>query len=406
MSRLLTSPLEMGPITLASGGVDGHSAGTVACAVDNSVYRSGAGAMKYDSGAGAGTSNSQVGCANVVFGTRWFERIYLQFSNLPSETVRIINIRDSPGTSIFSVKITAAGKVQLFNQSGGTQIGSDSSETIVASETTWHKFHLSCVSDTGAADGAELYLNDVLVAATTGLSLTDNALNTFQIGWVDSPGASRIMRADDHAINDSNGTDEASYPGEGRVYFSYPIADVSRVGWTGGAGGTISLFEALNNQPPSGVAVASATDVSQIVDLADNETDTYVASMQSATSAGVPENEVVTVLQTYVELGQNDIVGTGVGVELTLNPVSLEESAGASTVAVGTRGTGWYGRFQNDLYSPSIDQSSPTNIKIRKATASATITQTVDSLLLLLETQEVASVPVNFPPTIHGRGAA
>jgi len=54
-----------------------------------------------------------------------------------------------------------------------------------------------------------------------------------------------------------------TWPGDGYVICLKPSSDNSRGSWTGGAGGTTNLWDALNNTPPTG-ATAPGTNTSQI----------------------------------------------------------------------------------------------------------------------------------------------
>lgn len=366
--------------------MDGSPSGA-APTIDTGVFRSGAGSVKCDSGAGNSTSYIQNVIPGAALGEGFYLRVYLRFAALPA-TIRIINIRDSPGTSCFSVKLTLGGKVQLFNQIANSQIGADSVETVGTG--IWHRFELYWKGDTGAAEEAELRLNGVLVASISGLSLSDSVLNTFNIGWVQAPGASKVMYADDLVINDAVSS-PSGWVGESAILTLKPVSDSARTGWTAGAGGTTNLWDAVNSSQ-SGLAVASATDTSQIKDLAANTTDTYEANMQSPDAAGIPAGNQVVCVQAYAEVGQDSATGTSFGLQMVSNPSAAEDVVAASTTAAGTHPTGWYPRWSAAVASPGMSNGTQPVLRIRKNTSSGVITQTADAILMVVEYAPYADI--------------
>src|SRR5213079_3376565 len=78
-------------------------------------------------------------------------------------------------------------------------------------------------------------------------------------GWITNPGASKVLNIDDVAINDISGTTQTSWPGEGNIVLLKPTSDNQIGSWTGGAGGTTNLWDAVNNTPPVGITGGSNT---------------------------------------------------------------------------------------------------------------------------------------------------
>lgn len=249
-------------------------------------------------------------------------RAYLLFSHLPAGTTRIMQL----GSSIagLSVRLTSAGKVQLFNDAAGTQIGSDSSETISADGTTWHRFEIQVTMNgsTQFASG-ELRLNGTSVATFSGLTLT--AGNAVRAGWCSGGtvgtdlGTNKQVYVDDVALNDSTGADNTSWPGDGAVVLMLPISDNNRGAWVAGAGGTTNLFEGVNNTPPVGVADASATNGSQIKNKSTTNPTSCDLNLDTYTNAGV--TGTVNVIRVIAVTGEDPATGTKAGtIEMVSNP--------------------------------------------------------------------------------------
>src|SRR5262245_17483984 len=261
MARLHTCGFEGRDVVATGTGLDGVSrVGSAGMSVDTATVRSGAAALKLDSGAGNIATNAGFN-ATIALPATLYGRAYLRFTSLPGSTVPVARFVGTGNAA--SARLSSGGKLQLFNDVAGTQIGSDSAATLTTG--VWYRIELSLLSASGTADAVELRLDGTTVASGSGLALNDATTVGFAAGWVAAPGANLVSHLDDYALNDSTGASQNSWPGDGKVVALLPTADNARASlWTGGAGGTTSLFEAVNNAPPVGVASASATNTSQV----------------------------------------------------------------------------------------------------------------------------------------------
>lgn len=355
-------------------------------AIDTTTKRSGAGSYK------TAPSTNVPGYfrwnyTTTTLGTGIYARAFIRLGNLPTATVVVMRIADSAAASIVSARLTSAGKLQFWREvATAAQIGSDSAATLTTGQ--WYRIEIYCKTDTGATDDGELRIDGVTVASTTAQTWTDNGLSYMDSGWVGGPGASNLtLYVDDVGINDNTGTSQNTWVGDTKIVALWPVADISRVGWVAGAGATTSLFDAVDNHPPTGVALGSATNTSQIKDLANNQTDTYVFEVASCASAGIDKNAHLNHMQPYATYSGDAAGSTAIRLTITANPVGPTGANQAATVvsAAGVWPSDWFKYRDTGIVDPSLDISSRTQVTLLKRTASATLTQMVAGMALAVD---------------------
>lgn len=302
----------------------------------------------------------------------YFGRMYVKWDALPGSTVRALNMGNGGATIGSLVKITAAGKLQLFSaNASSSQIGSDSAATIATG--TWYRVEQRIRLDSSrVVTEVELLLDGVQVAVGTGLSGgTLSGTSFLQCEYFDDPGTNIWMYCDDIAVNDDQGSDQNSWPGAGSVVLSVPTADVQRGSWTGGSGGTTNLWEAINNKPIAGTASESNTTQVENTDTSgDNSTDEYQITMQSYTAAGVGAGDNIKVILAHVVHGEDSATGTKTGkYQFLSNPADgaayTTFTFGGDAGALGTYPSNW--RFSSRvLYNPSVTKGTAPVIALRK----------------------------------------
>lgn len=388
--------------------IESVQAGAIAATIDSGVFRSGAFSAKF---ATAGVSNgtsmiTDLRAAEVALATTYYGRIYLRFDNLPAGTVKVVQWYTAVTGALVAARITSAGKVQLWNSVAASQIGSDSDETITANDGKWHCFELSCLTDTGSVDTTELRLNGTSVASATGLALTDSAIGRFGYGWIDAPGTSKVMYADDGAINDSTGAVQNVWPGQGKVVLLVPISDSARATlWTTNAGTTTTNFEAVNNIPPVGIAANTTPDnaYEKHAGGATGTTDAYDANMTTYTTAGLVSTDAISLVQGVVSAGEEIATGTkNLSFEVLSNPVV--GSTGSFDVTLGTSGLQatwpdkWWSKWGPAVSGPVVTLgTSPVMRVIRPETALRVAS--VAAMGLYVEYQP-APIPVTRTPQL------
>jgi hypothetical protein len=241
------------------GSPDGYSAGTVATTTDLTNYRSG-GASWLCSGDATNTSFPAFPFTSGGLGVDEMGRVYLfNLTGLPTTAAKVARIVTSAGGDLVSVRLTSAGKFQLWNDVAGTQIGSDSALVVDIANT--YCVRLRVRIGTGAVDQAEMRVKvddyqavDEVISGSS-LTISDTLPARFGVGWITAPGAAMTMNVADVAVNDSTGTKENSFPlSNGKVVLSKAATVVGTTAWLSCSGASSNIPEALNNTPPIGLA--------------------------------------------------------------------------------------------------------------------------------------------------------
>ena len=380
MARLFTGGFESRG---AVAGLEGTRSGAGSTPTfDTTNPRSGLVALKCDSGATNSSSFATIpgGIATSVVpnGTTAYYRAHFMVPALPASTAQIMS---AGGAAQLRVRLTPAGNLQLFDAVNAVQIGSDSVATVAVG--TWFRVEVALRLETGATDYAELLLDGASVASSSTLALSDTAGNyVMSAGWVLAtapPGANTVVYVDDCAINDDTGADQNSWPGEGCVVTLFPKADSARgANWLAGAGGTTNLFAAVDNAPPVGVAVGSATDTSQVKNAAKDTTGLYDTAVEAYDVAvasgggGLATADTVTLVQPVAAVGPGGSTAITHGLAAASNPVIAEATLATAATAAGTFPTGWSALRGTVTYAPSVTRSTRPVLRLRKGTSSTT----------------------------------
>lgn len=366
---------------------DGVATGTVTTQSATKV-RSGAQSAKVDSTGSNTASYVTIRGPAPTLGVGYYCRCHFNFDQLPGSTVKILaGITEASG-AIVSARLTSAGKLQLFNDVAGTQIGSDSTATVAIDSDTCAELYMLTAS--GSIDATELRLNGVRVAAASSLALSDSAAGRFRIGWVDAPGASKVVYLDDAGINDSTGSHHNSWCGwEEKVVLLRPISDSQDGTWTGGAGGTGDLSTAVDNTPPIGTASETdSTQIESIDDTGNNSTDEYRANMTTYSTAGITANDLITVIHSITDHGEDVTAGNKTGNQSILsNPAQGASDGftfGDDAGALGTWSSNWSSKWGSAINYPSVTLGTSPVVAIRK-TDSGTRVASVDFIGIYVE---------------------
>lgn len=295
MARLHTSGGEIRDhSTTDIGSPDGFTAGTVATTTDTTDYRSGSASTKCTPGA-AGTCFRRWPVTAPSAGTSLYKRAYIWFDTLPTNTVRIMRI----GTTQFSMRLKTTGKIGLYNDTTGTQIGSDSTMTLATN--TKYRVELKSTIGVGAVDAAELRVqldgaesvNPVeTVASTSGISVTDTQPTSVDVGVIDAPGNVLNLRFDDTGLNDSTGTKQNTWCGHARVLLSKASRRDAHSLWGTCSGDGPATPGDVSNTPPAGHAGVNIAGHSthQATSAGTTGTANVVYACQDYASAGVAGN--------------------------------------------------------------------------------------------------------------------
>lgn len=371
---------------------------TTPVVIDTTIAASGAASFKAVCG---GSFSGSSGNVWTFTGTALGNTLYVQykqmFATLATTTCQTA-ILYIGGSQAVIVNLNSSGAPQLEALPGGTPTNIGSPGTAMVANT-FSTFTLAVTVPSSGNSTVALYQDGTLVATSSTVALANTAITEMAIGCFASASAQTVW-TDDIVMWDSSGTSFntlTAAPHAG-VVLSKPTADSSTTGFTEGAGGTGSLFDAVNNTPPVGVVLASATNTSQIKDATSNTTDNYVATCQTMTAAGVPSGATLLAAMAVCSKGNSTTTSTTMGISCTANPVITETTGTTGTTAAATWPTGWTTlrtSTANIVYSPTIS-GAPT-VKFRKGTAST------NSAMAALVGLLVLYAPGGTSPILPGR---
>lgn len=293
--------------------------------------------------------------------TAAYNRVYVRVTTLPT-TAR--TFAGAPSTvGVHGLRLNTNGSVSYMDGTTGTAVGT--SITKLTDNTRWYRIEWN---EAATVTSAPVLVIDGLIEVTATFSGYSNS-NT--LGCDDTVAATYTAFYADFA------SDDATYPGDGAVVLSLPISDNNRGAWTAGAGATTSLFDAVNNLPPVGVAAASETNASQIKSATNSATDNCDLNMQSYTTAGVPGGATVQAVQAVVAHGEEILTGTKAGaVTIVSNPAQSGEDAftfGDDAGAEGTYPTLW-GAVHGTIQSgPTVIPATSPVVRVGKRTATTRV---------------------------------
>jgi hypothetical protein len=335
--------------------------------LDTAVKRTGTSSFKFD----ASAANYLVFTfSGVALRTYYFcGHFYIPAaSGLPGANANILQLAGSGGGSIISAWLTTGGKIQARYANTDTQLGSDSAATITTD--TWYRIEASYNVNTaaGADDALELRLDGTTVASGT-VAASTSAPGLVQFGWRGDPGTSEVIHWDDLALNDDQGSVNNTWIGDQKVYVLLPTADSARANWTDGAGGTTTLWEAVNNIPPTGVATASSGATNQ-VENPTSGTASYDATMTTYTAAGVVASDTITALYTVIEAGSSSTTGSDTMThELVSNPAVAALGTNSVDIVAGTYPASWNRGQGTITENPSVVLGTAPVMRITKTAA-------------------------------------
>lgn len=357
MGRVRTIGFEVGFGDVDLDGFPQNSGTTI----QSSIARTGVKALKADSGAGNNETWAEIRFPTLASGNTVYVRAYVYFTTLPTAATHILV---QPQTSR-SISVNSSG--QWVGPNGGTGGA--------VQLNTWYMLELSVTwTNSGASSATGRVDRTVLdtISFTGGVLAPQNFfMGLFVNGFGGGPGANSVCYVDDLAVNDSNGSSQNSWPGDGKIVLCQPISDNQRGSWTGGAGGTTNLFDAVNNTPPIGTATeTNLTQIENADTTPDNATDEYRVNLTTYTNAGIATGDTVVLAQAVVNHGEDVATGTKTGsVAFQSNPVQSGVDAftfGNNVGALGTWPTNWRTVWGTAQYLPSVTKGSSPVLALRK----------------------------------------
>lgn len=339
MGRQRTTGFEVG---LGDAALDGiRLAG--APVLQTTVVHSGSKAVKCDTGAGSAQQGIDVG--NVTFndGTIYYSRSFFYFENFPVTSWPVFTIHSLSGTDIAFATLFSDASIELGVN--GTPHVARSAAGLIPTNT-WVRIEIALKTVVGVGDYAELSVNGVSVGSISGATIADSiGIPQVYLGWMNAsgagtPGANKVCYIDDYAVNDSSGSTQNFWPGEGKIVWDPAVSDNARgANWLDGGGGTTNLFSAVDNNPPVGSGTPAAG--TQVKNTAKDTTGNYDANLQTYANIGIQSADQIVLVHPVFNIGATKSV-TGAE-QFVSNPTgpaetSIDFFAGA---AAGTWPTNW-----------------------------------------------------------------
>jgi len=317
-------------------------------------------------------------------------RCYFYIETMPnfSGSFRtIFNTFDgSSGTSVLLRPDT--GTLQIATAAGTSRV--DSAAGVVTTGQ-WYKLSFDASGGTRT-----LYLDDVQIAQSTG-GVSAAASERIEVGydcWKTGASGATVTFS---FLWDDVITSNSSFGGPGPssgCKLLLPAADPGALNsWTNGGGGTTSIFEGVNNRPPTGAA--AATNGIKIKNAGSTANLDYVATMQTYTAGGIPAGATINAVMPICVDGEEVTTGTKTGnIWCASNP---SQTAGGNSFdygddlgALGTFPTLWMPHYGPATSSPSVTLGTAPTVTVRKTAATARV---VDVTLLGLYVDYTPAAP-------------
>lgn len=368
MARLLTSGFEWGEI-----GAEGFAVTVGTATFGTATVRSGAMSLTC-----AGTIRFTFTGATA---TGYWARIAINVDSSSFTANGILWFFDAGGVILSSMKMNTNGTVSLTY--GGTNTSGQGTTTVSTSSVLssgWHLVEVYSKIGSGSVDEVDGRIDGVSLGGATGLAISDNAPANVNVR---GSGFSPFI-VDDFALNDSTGSAQTSWCGTASTVLLVPASDNAKgTGWTNDAASTTNLFDAVNNEPPVGIADTTAsTGLHQIRNATSNANVNYDANLTTYTAAGIGASDTINVLVPMVATGAPVTTSAKAGTYgISSNPVITNVSLGSagtagafwSGVAAGTYPTGWKWSLGTTTYAPSVTLSTAPVARITQVTSSTRV---------------------------------
>lgn len=328
----------------------------------------------------------------MVASRTYYMRTYIYVDDLPlTANPRVL---DWGQMELRFTNAGAGGVWRLYNN--GTQVGADGPAVVL---DRWQRLEVKQVlNGSSQITDVEIRLDGVTILSASGLTMTNSP--TIFLGALDTWSAvatTVTVYFDDWAVNDDQGADQNTWPGPGKVVWLRPVSDVARGNWVGGAGGTTNLFAALDNEPPVGVAEASATNTSQTKVAGTGNNEDLDVTLETYASKGIAEADVVKVVQVFAYGGEGAVTtGTKTGsIGLLNDPVVSAAITSYGSSAVGTHPSQWLTYSATSYSQPGAKANAP----VARLRANGAAAPTV-----FVHAEEIAAVvdyaPASLPPQV------
>lgn len=390
---------------------DGVKTGVGTLTLDTAVFRSGLSSFKFNAGASNLSIISALGTPALwVDGRSYFLRAYVRVTAAPTTSTAFLYL--DVGVSV-GAQLRTDGTVELLIN-GVAQAGTSASIT----DSNWHRIEIRGVATaTSTWTTVEVRVDGSSVVTWTGSQVRNGALTW---GWNSGPGANKIINVDDLALNDSTGSVNNTWCGDGAVVCLVPTADSAvGTGWTNDAAGTTGLWDAENNTPPVGIADTTVgSGLHQIRNATANASVSYDATMATYTAAGVTAGSTVNAVQNWAATAapvttsaKQGLVGNVSNPVITTVALAAAGTSGAfwAGATAGTYGAGWKWSPGTMTEQPSVTLGTAPVMRVTQVTSSTRIAMVCGMFIYVDYTPAAAAATtsratVTMAPYIPSRG--
>lgn len=251
----------------------------------------------------------------------YFCRAYFRVATAPAVQTTIIGLQSIiSGDNVLNIQLTTDLKLELHNATAG-QVGSDSA---ALSLNTWYRIEFKIDASGGAgADELTARIDGVNFASSTTLTLGTGIALLLLGGNLHSELADAgDWFWDDVAINDSTGSAQTSWPGEGRIVHLKPNGAGDNNAWKhddGTAGDTNNYTECDEVTPDDATSYVKRIDTGSHID-------DYAC--EGSADGGIDSFDTITLVAIWVRAGAISATSTN-----RFGNVRIKSASGATVLA-------------------------------------------------------------------------
>jgi hypothetical protein len=311
--------------------------GGAGATIQAGVLRTGVAAGKIALSGQSGTRNGFVIDFAAAGNGPFFARVYFRVDTLPSAANRIIAIVNSntiSSTPAAYITIDNAGLLRLFADTG--QVGSASSALTLGQ---WYRLEIKYdKSPAGGSQILEAKIDGSTFATSSVLTFTNQGASLIVGGNLNAEAQTTgVWYYDDIAINDSTGSQQTGYPGDGAILHTLPNGAGDNTQWTkGGSSPAATNYQSVNEQVPDDA-------ITLVSDNTTGHIDDYTVSSISGLSSGDNINAVAVGLR---------FTGVGAGASSASIAARLKAASGGTTdqgSTIASNGTTWFSHTSSGL---------------------------------------------------------
>lgn len=195
--------------------------------------------------------SAAVGNVTYTFSTSGESTVYIRFgycaNTHPANNTNIFAIQND-STAAMEAGLRGTGSGIKVVDSGGTQIGSN----IALDTGRYYLIEIRATCNGSAASTIECKVDNVVQAYSNTATMTVSGLSLGSMRFGSIPTATHSFDIDDIAVNNTTGTDDNAYPGDGRFIMCRPSGPGDNNTWqkSDGSAGSSTNWNQVSEVPP------------------------------------------------------------------------------------------------------------------------------------------------------------